>query len=81
MFATWRDDPVRHEEYNHTSRRAMTLLRSLSVPVIARIQGVCVGGGMEIALACVLRLAHESERFAITPRPASVSDTNWKTWI
>jgi enoyl-CoA hydratase/carnithine racemase len=66
-FATWRDDPVRHEEYDRTSRRAMTLLRSLPVPVIARIQGVCVGGGMEIALACDLRLAHEDARFAITP--------------
>lgn len=66
-FATWRDDPVRHEEYDRTSWRAMSLLRALSMPVIARIQGVCVGGGMEIALACDLRLAHENARFAITP--------------
>ncbi|WP_262403758.1 enoyl-CoA hydratase-related protein, partial [Bordetella pertussis] len=29
-------------------------------PVLARIEGVCVGGGLEIAAQCDLRIAAES---------------------
>lgn len=34
-------------------------VRLLSMPVIARIPGWCLGGGMELALACDLRIASE----------------------
>jgi enoyl-CoA hydratase/carnithine racemase len=66
-FKSWRDDPARHAAYDAASQRAMDLLRSLPVPAIARIRGVCVGGGLEIALACDLRIANAEARFAITP--------------
>jgi enoyl-CoA hydratase/carnithine racemase len=38
-------------------------LARLAVPSIAQIHGWCVGGGLEMALACDLRVATESARF------------------
>jgi enoyl-CoA hydratase/carnithine racemase len=35
-------------------------LETLRVPVIAAINGACLGGGMELALGCTLRVASES---------------------
>ena len=34
-------------------------------PVVAQIEGVCVGGGLEIASQCDLRIAAESARFGV----------------
>ena len=38
-------------------------LATLPQPVIARIEGICVGGGQELALACDFRIAGEGARF------------------
>lgn len=40
-------------------------LRSISVPVIARIQGFCLGAGLEIAAACDLRVASDDATFGM----------------
>ncbi|MFC4056840.1 enoyl-CoA hydratase/isomerase family protein [Planomonospora corallina] len=36
-------------------------------PVIAMVEGFCVGGGCQLALACDLRLAAAGARFGVTP--------------
>jgi enoyl-CoA hydratase len=40
-------------------------IRDLPVPVIARVQGHALGGAMEIAASCDLRIAGESARFGM----------------
>lgn len=45
--------------------RVCQAIRDLPVPVVARIQGACLGGAMEIAAACDLRVASAAARFAM----------------
>jgi enoyl-CoA hydratase len=51
-----------HEE---TVPRALDAIRNCPVPVIAAIQGACVGGGLEIAAMCDMRVSGMSGRFGI----------------
>ncbi|MCX8133291.1 MAG: enoyl-CoA hydratase [Roseococcus sp.] len=44
---------------------ACAAIRACRVPVIARIQGWCLGAGMEIAAACDLRIASADARFGM----------------
>ena len=42
---------------------ALDAVRACAVPTIAAIRGACIGGGLEIAGCCDIRIAGESSRF------------------
>ena len=46
---------------------AMAALENCPKPVIALIEGPCVGGGCGIALACDIRIGTRDSRYGITP--------------
>src|SRR5687767_8605725 len=65
-FAAVRDNAeqgrVYHREHVHGALKAVGECRH---PTVAMIHGPCVGGGLEIACQCDLRLAGDSARFGV----------------
>ena len=55
--------PVQAQAFSHAGQRLMSSIERLGKPVIARIQGFALGGGMELAMACHLRVASDKAKF------------------
>jgi enoyl-CoA hydratase len=55
--------PVQAQSFSRTGQRLMSTIERLGKPVVARIQGFALGGGMELAMACHLRIASEKAKF------------------
>jgi enoyl-CoA hydratase/carnithine racemase len=58
-------DPVIAEQGSKTTHLACDSIRRTPVPVIARINGYCLGAGMEIASACDMRVGATSAKFGM----------------
>ncbi len=54
------DDPVEGAEGSRFGQRILGSLGSLGVPAVAAIHGICLGGGVEMSLACSHRIASDS---------------------
>ncbi len=50
-------------EYGEVMHRTAEALADCRHPLVAQIHGICVGGGLEIAALCDLRICGESSRF------------------
>jgi enoyl-CoA hydratase/carnithine racemase len=64
-FERERADTVQARAYGEVMRRTLDALAHCRHPVVALIHGVCVGGGLEIAAQCDLRVCGRSSRFGI----------------
>ena len=64
-FATARANAAQAREYGTLIHDAMRSVGSCMHPTIALIRGACIGGGLEIAAMCDLRICGTSSRFGI----------------
>ncbi len=64
-FAEERSDVAQARAYGAVMQRTLEAFWNCRHPVVAMIQGVCVGGGLEIAALCDLRICGRSSRFGI----------------
>lgn len=59
--------------YRSVNAAAETALIALPVPTIAAIDGFCVGGGVQIAICCDIRVATRRAQFGVTPARLGIS--------
>ncbi|MBI3029419.1 MAG: enoyl-CoA hydratase/isomerase family protein, partial [Candidatus Rokubacteria bacterium] len=58
------ESPEAGKRMSQRTQSVLARLEALEVPVIAAIEGVALGGGAEVSLACDLRIASESASIA-----------------
>ena len=62
-FETVRNNSIASAAYGKVHHEALAALAECRHPVVALIRGICVGGGLEIAALCDLRICGASSRF------------------
>lgn len=55
--------PSTAREHARLGQAACNAIEQAPVPVVSAIRGYCVGGGLEVAMSCDMRLAHPDARF------------------
>lgn len=64
-FAQTRATSAQARDYGKVHHEALAALYECRHPIVALIKGICVGGGLEIASLCDLRICGTSGRFGI----------------
>lgn len=63
---------TRARSYHSAVVAAEAALAAFSRPTVAVVQGICVGGGCQLAVACDLRIAADTASFGLTPAKLGV---------
>ena len=64
-FAEQRSSEQAVAHYNHVSEAAEAAVAAFPKPIVAKIDGYCLGGGLGIAIGCDFRICSQSSRFSI----------------
>jgi len=64
-FEATRSSAAKAREYARLGNPALQAVRACRHPVVALIQGLCVGGGFGLAALCDLKICGESSRFGV----------------
>jgi enoyl-CoA hydratase len=67
-FAAERGSRAQEDRYAAVLHESMQSIRLCQHPVVAQLEGVCIGGGAGIATMCDFRVGGEGIRFGITAR-------------
>jgi enoyl-CoA hydratase/carnithine racemase len=65
QFEAERTDATAEARYSAASGAANAAMAGISKPTIAMIRGYCIGGGLNLAIACDLRICTEGSKFAV----------------
>jgi len=64
-FEKERGNILQARRYGADMKRTIDALQSCRHPIVALINGICVGGGLELAANCDIRICGESSRFGV----------------
>ena len=73
QFAKHRNNADSQKEYDRITGVGRQKLHSFSKPVIARIRGVCMGGGLAVAMATDIRIGTPDSQFGIPAARLSIA--------
>src|SRR3546814_1571355 len=59
--------------YNQTTARVYAKVAEFAKPVIAQIDGFCVGGGTALAVCCDIRVCGQGSQFSVPAKPWSLA--------
>ncbi len=64
-FKTERSNSKQAKEYGKHLHGTLSAILNCPIPTVALIEGICVGGGLEIAACCDIRICGISSRFGV----------------
>jgi len=72
QFEKHRNSAEASDRYNQIAGGARAILAATQKPVIAKVQGFCIGGGLAVAMAADYRIASDDSQFGVPAARLSI---------